>query len=157
MDVDDALILYLSDGRTSLTSFTNLKDEYGKNRDNRNAFDEIIAALEDANSHDVIAATDISNILQLFEEYNFINSDGSFVYNSVTFDFYVGTNFWSLGNNEKVIAHLFEAFSMKSLPKDKFTINIFKPRTDHPKYPEGKPFGDNNIEGINQVVRIMDY
>lgn len=156
-EVDDALIVYLSDGSTSLTSFTNLKDNEGKGRDTDNAFLEVIAALEDANSHDVIATDDVTNIQNLFKEYNFVSESGAITYASVIFDFYIGNNFWTLGNNEKVIAHLYECFSLYKMPRGQFTLNIYKPKTDHLKYPEGKPFGDNNIEGINEKVRILEY
>lgn len=156
-EVDDALIVYLSDGNTSIVSFTNLSDNAGKGRDKDNAFLEVIAALEDANSHDVVATEDIKNIQDLFTEYNFIDSDGRITYNSVIFDFYVGNSFWTLGNNEKVIAHLYESFSMFNMPRGQFSMNIYKPKTNHLQYPEGMPFGDNNVEGINEKIRIFEY
>ena len=157
IEIDDALILYLSDGKQSLMSFTNLKDNYGKDRDTNDAFVSIIAALQDANSHDVIAVEDRKNILNLFDEYNFVNEMGQFKFSSVTMDFYVGAGFWSLGNNEKVISHLFVDFDVASLPKDKFVFNVFKPKGETLDYPEGKPFGDNNIDGINNKLSIFEY
>lgn len=157
IEVEDALIIYLSDGRQSLMSFTNMKDIYDKNRDTNDAFVEIIAALQDANSHDVIASEDRRNILRLFDEYNFINESGTFLFNSVTMDFYVGAVFWALGNNEKVISHLFVDFDAASLPQDKFVFNVFKPKGESLGYPEGKPFGDNNVDGINSKLSIFEY
>lgn len=157
IEVDDALILYLSDGKQSLISFTNLKDNYGKDRDSNDAFINIIAALQDANSHDVIASEDRKNILNIFDEYNFVNEMGQIKFSSVTIDFYVGSGFWSLGNNEKVISHLFVDFDVASLPKDKFVFNVFKPKGETLDYPEGKPFGDNNIDGINNKLSIFEY
>lgn len=156
-EVDDALMIYLSDGRASLVSFTNMKDTSGQGRDKELAFVEIISALQDANSHDVIATEDIKNIIELFDEYNFVEDDGSIMYNSVSFDFYVGASFWTLGNNEKVISHLYHDFSMSELPKDKFNLNIYVPKTDHVSFPEGMPFGDNNIEGINDKLKLFEY
>lgn len=157
IEVDDALILYLSDGKQSLISFTNLKDNYGKDRDSNDAFVGIIAALQDANSHDVTASEDRKNILTLFDEYNFVNEMGHFKFSSVTMDFYVGSGFWSLGNNEKVISHLFVDFDVASQPKDKFVFNVFRPKGEVLDYPEGQPFGDNNIDGINNKLSIYEY
>lgn len=157
IEVEDALIVYLSDGRQSLLSFTNLQDVYGRNRDKNEAFVDIIAALQDANSHDVIAQEDRNNILRLFGEYNFIDENGRFLFNSVTMDFYVGSEYWTLGNHEKVISHLFVDFDAASFPKDKLAFNIFKPKGQSLKYPEGMPFGDNNIDGINQKLSIFEY
>ena len=67
IEVEDALIVYLSDGRQSLLSFTNLKDNNNENRDTNEAFVNIISALQDANSHDVNAREDRKNILTLFD------------------------------------------------------------------------------------------
>jgi hypothetical protein len=157
IEVEDALIVYLSDGRQSLFSFTNLKDRNNENRDTNEAFVNIIAALQDANSHDIIAREDRKNILNLFDEYNFIDEQGHLLFNSVTMDFYVGPDYWNLGNHEKVIAHLFVDFDASSFDKTKLAINIFKPKGVELKYPKGMPFGDNNIEGINQKLSIFEY
>lgn len=157
IEVEDALVIYLSDGRQSLMSFTNLKDFNDENRDTNEAFVNIIAALQDANSHDVIAREDRKNILKLFDDYNFIDEQGHFLFNSVTMDFYIGPDFWNLGNHEKVIAHLFVDFDVSSFAKTKLAINIFKPKGVDLKYPEGMPFGENNIEGINQKLSIFEY
>ena len=157
IEVEDALIVYLSDGKQSLLSFTNLHDVNDRNRDKNEAFVDIIAALQDANSHDVIAQEDRRNILNLFEEYTFIDEDGQFLFNSVTMDFYVGPEYWSLGNNEKVISHLYVDFNAASFPKDKLVFNVFKPKGQLLNYQEGMPFGDNNIDGINQKLSVYEY
>jgi len=157
IEVEDALIVYLSDGRQSLLSFTNLKDNNNENRDTNEAFVNIISALQDANSHDVNAREDRKNILTLFDEYNFIDEQGRFLFNSVTMDFYVGPDYWNLGNNEKVIAHLFVDFDASSFSKTKLAFNIFKPKGVELNYPNRMPFGDNNIEGINQKLSIFEY
>ena len=157
IEVEDALIVYLSDGRQSLLSLTNLEDKKGMERDKSEAFVNIIAALQDANSHDVRAQDDRNNILKLFEEYNFVDDEGRFLFNSVTMDFYVGPEYWVLGNNEKVISHLFVDFDAASFPKEKLAFNVFKPKEQALDYPEGMPFGDNNIDGINQKLSIFEY
>ena len=157
IEVEDALIVYLSDGKQSLLSFTNLQDVNGRDRDKSEAFVDIIAALQDANSHDVIAQEDRRNILKLFEEYNFIDEDGRFLFSSVTMDFYVGPEYWSLGNHEKVISHLYVDFDAASFPKDKLAFNVFKPKGQSLNYQEGMPFGDNNIDGINQKLSVFEY
>lgn len=157
IEVEDALIVYLSDGRQSLLSFTNLEDKMGNNRDQNEAFVSIIAALQDANSHEVNAQDDRKNILRLFEDYNFVDDEGRFIFSSVTMDFYIGPEYWALGNNEKVISHLFVVLDAASFPKDKLTFNVFKPKGPNLNYPEGMPFGDNNIDGINQKLSIFEY
>ena len=157
IEVEDALIVYLSDGALSPISFTNLKDNSGRNRDSQDSYTDIIAALQDFNSHNVVARNDRTNILNLFDEYNFLDENGNLRFNTVIMDFYVGASFWSLGNNEKIIAHLFTALNAASFPKDRFSFNVYKPRGEKLGYVEGMPFGDNNIDGINSKLKIFEY
>ena len=157
IEVEDALIIYLSDGRQSLMSFTNLHDVHGKNRDKSEAFTGIIDALQNANSHEVIAREDRKNILKLFEEHNFVDEEGRLRFNSVVMDFYVGPKFWTLGNNEKVISHLYVDLDIESFSQEELTFNVFKSKEEVLNYPDGMPFGDNNINGINQKLRILEY
>ena len=157
IEVEDALIVYLSDGALSPISFTNLKDNSGRNRDSQDSYTDIIAALQDFNSHNVVARNDRTNILNLFDEYNFLDENGNLRFNTVIMDFYVGASVWSLGNNEKIIAHLFTALNAASFPKDRFSFNVYKPRGEKLVYVEGMPFGDNNIDGINSKLKIFEY
>ena len=117
----------------------------------------ISLALQDFNSHNVVARNDRTNILNLFDEYNFLDENGNLRFNTVIMDFYVGASFWSLGNNEKIIAHLFTALNAASFPKDRFSFNVYKPRGEKLVYVEGMPFGDNNIDGINSKLKIFEY
>lgn len=156
-EIDDALIIYLSDGKSSPMSFTNLKDVTGNKYDQREAFDDVIDALQNANSHDVIAREDRRNILNVLDAYNFIDDAGRLRFASVVIDFYVGPSFWTLGNNEKVISHLFVALNAAAYTRDKFSFYIWKPRGENLGYPEGKPFGDKNIDGINSKVSVFEY
>lgn len=157
LEVEDALIIYLSDGVLSPVSLTNLKDQSGLHRDSPESYTDIIAALQDFNSHNVVARNDRTNLLNLFDEYNFLDESGRLRFNSVIMDFYVGSSFWLLGNNEKIIAHLFTAFDAARFPKDCFSFNVYKPKGEKLNFVEGMPFGDNNIDGINSKLKIFEY
>lgn len=157
IEVEDVLVIYLSDGQNSLLSFTNLPDVHEKERDKDEAFVNIIAALQNANSHDVIAREDRKNILKLFDEYNFVDEEGRLRFKSVVMDFYVSPEFWALGNNEKVISYLYVDLDIESFSQEQLTFNIFKPKGEDLNYPNDIPFGDNNINGINQKVKILEY
>ena len=157
LEVEDALILYLADGQSPRVSLVNLVDMHGKQRDQTDAYTGIISALQDANSHDVIAREDRRHIIDLFDEFNFVDESGQLHFNSVIMDFYVGSSFWSLGNNEKIIAHLFTIFKASSFTRDKFAFNVYKPRGIELSYEKGMPFGDNNIDDINNKLSIFDY
>lgn len=157
IEVEDVLVIYLSDGQNSLLSFTNLPDVHEKERDKDEAFVNIIAALQNANSHDIIAREDRKNILKLFDEYNFVDEEGRLRFKSVVMDFYVSPEFWALGNNEKVISYLYVDLDIESFSQEQLTFNIFKPKGEDLNFPNDIPFGDNNINGINQKVKILEY
>lgn len=157
LEVEDALIVYLSDGAQSPVSITNLKDESGHNRDANDSFTTIIAALQDYNSHSVVATMDRTNILNLFDEFSFVDANGKLRFNSVIMDFYVGSGFWSLNNNEKVIAHIFTVLDVAKYPKEKLSFNLYKAKEDNFHFTEDMPFGDNNIDGINSKLKIFEY
>lgn len=157
LEVGDVLVIYLSDNQHPFYSFTNLKDATDQKRDSKNAFNSIIEALQNSNSHAVSARDDRHFILNLFEDYNFVDDSGQLLYQTVTFDFYVGSSFWMMGNNEKIIAHLFVAFNAASYTRDKFAFNIYKPREVQLNYQEDMPFGDNDIDGINNKLSVFEY
>lgn len=157
VEIGDALIIYLADGQSPIVSLTGLKDKKGLGRDDNQTYTRIVAALQNANYHDVMARIDREKIIQLFDEYDFVDESGNFLFNSVIMDFYVGPEFWSLKDNERVIAHLFTAFKAASYTKGKFSFNVFKAKEQELDYPKGMPFGDNNIDGINEKLSIFDY
>ena len=166
----EALILYLSNGRRSPVAFVNLKEYLkeielerfsisGKPRDTEDAFLEVLETMNNANSHDVEPLIDINNILTLFERLQVFDEKGNLNFKVLRLDFYVGPKFWSLRNNEKIIARLFALLQqgIQESDKEKITFNIFKPKGTQLDYPKGKPFGESNLNGINEKLHIMEY
>ena len=156
IEIDDALIVYLADGRTPHISLTTLPEATDQGRNKPEALYEIFEALQNTNSHSVVAREDRRRLLQLFDEFNFVDDQGTLRFNRVTIDFYVGPSFWALGC-EKLISHLFVALGVAQQPRDRFAFNIFKPKGSDLGFPKGKPFGDQNVDGINQKLNILEY
>ena len=155
-EVNDALIVYLANGSSPLVSLLNLPDATGRNRDKEDAMNAIYDALQNVNSHNIIEREDRRLLLRLFDEFNFVDENGQLRFRNVTIDFYVGPSFWALGY-EKIISHLYVVLGIAKFPKERFAFNIFKPKGVNLGYPEGKPFGDANIDGINQKLSIFEY
>lgn len=166
----EALVLYLSNGRKSPTAFVNLK-EYateeqlrrltvsGQPRDTENAFKDVLETMNNANSHDVEPLIDIDNILSQLDGLQVYANDGTLNFHSLRFDFYIGSKFWLLRNNERIIARLYALLlhGLKEEDKEKLSFNVFKPTDSVLDYPDGKPFGETNINGINEKISIMEY
>lgn len=160
-ETGDALIIYLSTGIHSegycMLSLKNLKDVTEKNLDTEEAFNNIIGALQNANYHAVDPKADVNNIINLFDTYSYQDENGSLTYKNVKLNFYVGSRFWTYGYEYMVLSYLYSLLDVVNMPKGVFTYNVMISHSDKPKYPEGKPFGDINLQGINENVKITLY
>ena len=123
-----------------------------------NAFNSIIAMIQDSKSLPVNAQADVNNVIKIMDAYNFVDEKGELKYPKVKIDFYAGNRFWKLGFNNTVIAHLYSILGISEMPKNSVDFRVFVPRIDDKlKYPEGMPFGENNLDGINGYVKINKY
>lgn len=166
----ESMILYLSNGRLSPVAFVNLEDyataeqlpgitTSGQRRDTEDAFNDVLETMNKANSHTVEPIIDINNILSVLDQQQVFDESGKLKFKRLRFDFYVGPQFWQLFNNEKVIARLYAIIQqgLQDSDKDKISFNVFKPKDSHLDYPEGKPFGEFNLNGLNEILNIMEY
>lgn len=161
-ETGDILIIYLSTGDKEqgygLCSYTNLSDPSGKHQDTDDAFNSIIAVIQDSKSLPVNAAEDVRNVREMIDTSNFVDENGKMKYKKAEMDFYVGSRFWRLGFNNTIIAHLYSILGFPAMPKNQADFRVFIPKTDDKlKYPNGMPFGENNIDGINEKVKLQKY
>lgn len=160
-ETGDVLIIYLSTGNPSeehrILSLKNIKDVTGKDLDTEKSFNNIIGALQNSNYHAVNPKADVNNIINLFDTYRYQDEKGAITYKSVKLNFYVGSRFWQHGYNYLVLSYLYSLLDVEKMPKGVFSYNIMISRSDKPVYPEGKPFGDTNLQGINEKVNITLY
>lgn len=161
-ETGDALIIYLSTGDQEqdfgICSYTNLEDPSGKQQDTDDAFNSIIAMIQDSKSLPVNGTADVSNVIKIMNESNFADENGKMKYHKAEIDFYAGNRFWKLGFNNSVIAHLYSILGISALPQSAVEFRVFVPKSDDKlKYPEGMPFGDNNIDGINGKIKLQKY
>lgn len=161
-ETGDVLIIYLSTGHQEqgfgICSYTNMNDPFEKRQDTDEAFNSIIALIQDSKSLPVNAQADVSNVIEILNASNFIDDSGEIKYKKVRIDFYAGNRFWKLGFNNTIIAHLYSILGISEMPKNSVDFRVFVPRIDNKlRYPENMPFGDNNIDGINNRIRINKY
>ena len=161
-ETGDALIIYLSTGDQEqdfgICSYTNLEDPFGKQQDTEDAFNSIIAVIQDSKSLPVNAQADVSNVLKIMAASNFVSENRNMKYRKAEIDFYAGNRFWKLGFNNSIIAHLYSILGISDMPQNAVDFRVFVPRADDKiKYPEGMPFGDNNIDGINGKIKLQKY
>ncbi len=167
-ETGDKLVIYLANEEKPFISFMNIADpSIDLHRDSLRYFEEIIDELQNVNYHDVYADVDLNIIKQLlgidgsiplFKE---VDYEERLSFKSVTMDFYIGKRFWALNYNEAIIANLFVSLQipkfMKKYPVTSLAFNVFKPEGEQLEYPERMPFGQNNLENINEVINIKAY
>ena len=95
--------------------------------------------------------------LKLFDNYNYLDDSGNLTYKNVKLSFYVGSRFWTLGYEYSILSYLYALLEVANMPLGAFSYNIMASLADKPKYEEGKPFGELNLQGINDRVKITLY
>lgn len=164
----ESMVVFLSSGQRPFVAFVNLK-EYedenslrmitpsGQSRDNRDAFDNVLEAMNNANSHTVDASSDVKNILDILDGLKVFSDEGTLNFRSLVFDFYVGPSFWAQRNNEKIIARLYAVLQMGVENASNITFNVYKPKGIQLDYTDGMPYGERNLNDINSKLRIVEY
>ena len=152
----DQTILYLSSGSNPVIA--NMKSG---NRDD-DQFNRIVSELYERNFHDVDTDIDIEKVIDLLGESDFLSPSGQLDVSQLKFEFYVTPSFWTMRQNEKFIASLFyllglERFCDQASPEytRSVTYTTFFPAIADMRRcvgEEGKPFGIENANNINNIV-----
>lgn len=118
--------------------------------DNRDDFKKIISELRLKSSHEIYADVDHEHILNLMNEYDFIDEQGNPTYTSVLFCWYVNPDFWQFQYNEKLIANLYFNLELDKFPGYVAT-QVWHAAGDGLKVDRKYPFGTKNL------CRTMDF
>lgn len=123
------------------------KDDYQK-------YNEIFRTEMNSNSHEVYPTYDLQRIVELFNEYNFVDKDGNLLYSSVTLDFFVNSQFWDLGGANSLLSPLMFALDVKRYAEnDNFTCRFLASELDSDlQYDEEHPFGLKNLGELKKVI-----
>ena len=121
--------------------------------DNRDQFKGIIGELRLKDVHETFAYLDYQNILEIFNEHDFISDSGEPMYTSVQFNWYVNRDFWKFNYNESLIASLYFALELGKY-SDYVTTQVLHAADDGLVVDETKPFGNKNLcEGMNFLLQ----
>jgi len=122
--------------------------------DNRTDFDNaLLPAINQGVSYSVDGPHDKQQILNLLQEHRIVGEDGAALYKETNFDFHVGQDFWTSGNNETVIAALFFELNIKRYISEEFHFNVFCPRTITYNEDAG-PFGMLNPDDCRRNINM---
>lgn len=135
--------------------------------DNRGDFQKlIIEELNDKIEHPVNIGFDTDSIIDIFCQNDFIDETGNLKYETVTWDFYIGEQFWSDRYHERFIAKLYWVMGFDRLKEQEFSWRIWGhnefveklPKYTNSEEPLPLYFGSKNLAKINNdSIRIDNY
>ena len=135
---DFAVIFYLPNYDEPMVVKVNLPG------DNREEFGNIISELRLKSAHEIYADIDYAKIVELINEHDFIDQNGSPTYSSVLFCWYVNPDFWQFQYNEKLIASLYFNLELEQYP-GYVTTQIWHAEGDGLEVSRKYPFGTKNL------------
>ncbi len=131
-----------------------------ENSDYEPAFDKIREELRNEYAHDIDINRDVEYIVNLFSKENeFLDENGELLYESMTFDFYLSTQFCDNGYAGQFIAPLYLAFDVPNMPGH-FNFNVWVGGKNIGVNDYSDPrviLGDKNYNEINDNIIIMEY
>lgn len=146
---DLAMIFYLANGDNPLIVRMNMQG------DNRKEFDNIINALQQHMSHEVSPNDDKRIITELFNDTDFLESNGELSYRTFQWVSFVTPIFWQMGYNEDILASLYFILEMNKLSADTFTMDIYYDNDGSFRYNSAKPFGDKKLCNRSNIMPLL--
>ncbi len=114
--------------------------------DNQNDFGFIVNDLQTKTSHTINPIVDRETIISIFNENDIIDEEGNPRYRFVDWNYYVNSTFWSLGNNEDIIAALFFIMNMEKMIESGYMrVSVLYGEGEGLKYNKTLPFGTKGL------------
>lgn len=148
------VIFYLSNGTEPLIVKINTAEE------NKLDFEPmIIDELWAKRSHDIDPYTDVTKLIEIVNDNDFVSESGELKYLSVTFDFFISEEFWTMKYNESIIAKLYFALDLNKIKKDNpdLFFNVYRPSEVELIYENNMPFGLKDLDNINSNIMLLPY
>lgn len=121
-----------------------------ENDDYKSDLENIIIELQNENANSYKIESDIENIINFFNgEHSFLDENGNLIYESMTFDFYLTSEFFDKGYAAKLIQPLYIAFDIPRLKGVSFNVRVGG--LNENKYLDNPSvFGEKNYNKINE-------
>lgn len=125
--------------------------------DNSGEFEsKIVGELQNKVAHDINPNYDIEQIVELFNQNEIVNGDGTLAYPSVTWDIYINKSFWNQ-YNESFIASLYWTMELDKLKEEEFYLNIYLDKNSQIDGDKDSLFGPKNLANINDDIILLTY
>lgn len=152
-------MICMSNGRSAKPGEEYLHVVIQEGNDYKQYFEKLRDELRNEISHDFDISRDVEYIVNIFNrEHDFLDENGELFYKSMTFDFYLTSQFCDNGYASKLITPLYLAFDVPNMPKH-FNFNVWVGAAHREGYdysPE-RILGNKNYNDINENLMIMDF
>lgn len=138
-------IFYLANGTRPTIIRMNMSE------DNRDEFEEkILMEITNASSgHDVNATFDSKNIVEMFNQDDFMTASGELRYSKVVWTFYISESFGREGHGEKLFPTLYWVMDLKLFDANEdFQMYIYRPDNAQSEDDEKLLFGEKNLQNV---------
>ena len=129
----------------------------GMGKNDVEGFEKIINRLQEKRFHSVDPSGDLKKLIELFDEYDFLTEWGVPKYESMYWSFYVNQEYWDANYNELIIAKLFYALDLGTLPDDFLRFQIFYSGTDEFHCDKKYPFGQKNLCPELKTIELIEF
>lgn len=149
LENDHAVIFYMPNNQEPYISMVNVGDKDDA-RTSDDAFGDLCYALNQP-SHNKDAYFDRKRFVDLFSEFNIIQSDGKIGFRNVRVEFWLTDEFWQLGYNESIVAPIYFALDVPKLIEQEFVFDAYLEIQTLKKIDQKHPFGLKNLSQINKM------
>lgn len=145
-------IFYLANARSPFVVKMNTPDA------NPDSFESMLMKIQDANSGLYVnAAFDVKNIVEMFNNDDFLTESGELRYRKVVWNFYISESFWGAEEyGEKLLSTLYWVMDLNSFEDDEcFQLYIYHPDNAEGKNDGKSLFGEKNWQNVKGF--LTDY
>lgn len=128
-----------------------------ENDEDGTRFPLLIGEIQSKRKHDILVHHDIDFVMNLFERLPFLSEENELLYQSVNWNYYISSDFMTLGYNESIIATFYWTMDMDRLRKQEFYLNVMYSKTDDMSGFSKHIMGSKNLNGINDHVTLISY
>lgn len=156
-EIGGRAIIYISNGEEPIIA--KIGFEHGQEKQE---YDKIIEATREL-YHTVNYEYDLNRLIELFNEYNFVDSNGKILYSRAVLNFFVSSEFWNSHGHTGFLAPLAFCLNMNQFD-DRFERNYLFDSDDYERLSESDrdkhniyKMGEENLGGFANEIVLQEY
>lgn len=121
------------------------------------AFGNIISELQEERYHPVDPQSDLENLVEIFNNHDFMSENGRPRFTSMNWSFFVNQDYWNAGYNEQIIAKLYYILELASLPDGYLRFQVYYSGEEEFVYDKDAPFGVKDLCPELNTIELIKF